>query len=84
MGLATAGSEAELFTVDEGKFKPEEALSGYFSYPLVLQCILLEEQIELIFDLAAEPSYDVNIDPAHRYQPGEEFFDLETYPRLAA
>ena len=41
-------------------------------------------QIELIFDLGAEPSYDVNIDPAHGYRPGEVFFDRETYPRLAA
>ena len=41
-------------------------------------------QIELTFDLGAEPSYDVNIDPAHRYSAGEEFFDRTTYPRLAA
>ena len=41
-------------------------------------------QIELTFDLGAEPSYDVNIDPAHKYSAGEEFFDRSTYPRLAA
>ena len=41
-------------------------------------------QIELTFDLGAEPSYDVNIDPAHKYSAGEEFFDRTTYPRLAA
>ena len=41
-------------------------------------------QIELIFDLEAEPSYDTNINPAHKYTPGEEFFDLKTYPKLAA
>ena len=41
-------------------------------------------QIELTFDLGAEPSYDVNIDPAHKYSAGEEFFDRSNYPRLAA
>jgi len=39
-------------------------------------------QIELTFDLGAEPSYDTNIDPAHRYTPGEEFFDKGSYPDL--
>jgi catechol 2,3-dioxygenase-like lactoylglutathione lyase family enzyme len=41
-------------------------------------------QIELIFDLNAEPSYDVNVDPAHRYNPGEIFFNELTYPDLVA
>ena len=41
-------------------------------------------QIELTFDLGAEPSYDVNIDPAHMYRAGEEFFDRATYPKLAS
>lgn len=39
-------------------------------------------QIELTFDLAAEPAYDTNIPPEHRYTPGEVFFDLATYPDL--
>jgi catechol 2,3-dioxygenase-like lactoylglutathione lyase family enzyme len=41
-------------------------------------------QIELTFDLGAEPSYDTHIDPAHRYSPGEVFFDFATYPDLLA
>ena len=39
-------------------------------------------QIELTFDLGAEPSYDTNIDPAHRYSAGEVFFDQKNYPDL--
>jgi catechol 2,3-dioxygenase-like lactoylglutathione lyase family enzyme len=41
-------------------------------------------QIELTFDLGAEPSYNVDIDPAHRYSAGEKFFALATYPDLVA
>jgi hypothetical protein len=41
-------------------------------------------QIELTFDLNAEPSYDTDIAPEHRYRSGEEFFDLATYPDLLA
>ena len=47
MGLATAGTEAELFTVDEDKLTAEDAMAGYFSYPLVIQFILLDDQVEL-------------------------------------
>jgi catechol 2,3-dioxygenase-like lactoylglutathione lyase family enzyme len=39
-------------------------------------------QIELTFDLNAEPSYDTNVDPAHRYSAGEDFFDRAGYPDL--
>jgi hypothetical protein len=41
-------------------------------------------QIELTFDLNAEPSYDKNIAPEHRYSPGEVFFDRASYPDLVA
>lgn len=47
MGLATAGTEAELFTVDEGKLTLQDAMAGYFSYPLVIQFILLDNHVEL-------------------------------------
>jgi hypothetical protein len=41
-------------------------------------------QVELTFDLNAEPSYDTNVAPEHRYKPGEVFFDRATYADLAA
>ena len=41
-------------------------------------------QIELTFDIGAEPSYDTNIEPPYRYSAGEAFFDPGTYPKLAA
>lgn len=41
-------------------------------------------QIELTFDVDAEPSYDVNVPPEHRYSAGEVFFNRETYPDLVA
>ena len=47
MGLATAGTEAELFTVDEEKLTVQDAMAGYFSYPLVIQFILDNDQVEV-------------------------------------
>jgi catechol 2,3-dioxygenase-like lactoylglutathione lyase family enzyme len=40
-------------------------------------------QIELTFDLGAEPGYDTNIDPEHHYTAGEDFFDRPSYPKLS-